>query len=44
MNKEEDIRQEEEVAISHVADAIPSGEDAADLTEDDIIVGGDRLI
>ena len=39
MNNEEDIRQEEEVAISHAADAIPSGEDAADLTEDDIIVG-----
>lgn len=42
MNNEEDIRQEEEAAISHAAGAIPSWEDATDLTEDDIIVGEDE--
>ena len=42
MNKEEDIRQEEKVAIDKTANDFPSGEDTDDLTEDDIIVGGER--
>ena len=41
MNKEEDIRQEEKVAINKTANDFPSGEDTDDLTEDDIIVGGE---
>jgi hypothetical protein len=41
MNKEEDIRQEEKVAIDKTANDFPSGEDTDDLTEDDIIVGGE---
>ena len=41
MNNEENIRKEEEVVNNRAANPIPSGEDTGDLTEDDVIVGGD---
>ena len=41
MNKEEDIRQEEKAVMDRMANDFPSGEDTDDLTEDDIIVGGE---
>lgn len=41
MNKEEDIRQEEKAAMDETANVFPSGEGTDDLTEDDIIIGGE---
>ena len=41
MNNEENIRKEEEVVNNRAANPIPSGEDTGDLTEDNVIVGGD---